>query len=968
MKKLILIVIIYYTSSLFSSYPGGELRAQISQDTTDSNVIVTGAVTGNGAYATLAEAFAAINSGPQTGANIIINFNQGTTEQLTAVLNHGTWASLRIEPVGNCIISGAIAPGSPLIDLNGADNVTIDGLNSEGSSLTISNTTVSSSANTSTIRFRNDATNNVITRCKILGSSTSAVGTVAGNILFGGAAISTGNDNNVVSYCDIGPAGSNLPSKGIYFSGTTTNPTLNNSENTVIGCNIYDYFSSLTSSSGVYIRNGSTAITVKQNKFYQTAPKVHTANSLHTAISVLNTSGNSYSIDSNIIGFIDTTGVGFYTISGASNDFKGIYLSVGTSTPTNVQGNVISSINHSTAGAGIDEASPCVMIHISNGLVHAGNIARNLIGNMSATDNIIYTSSNANTSGIIGIGNFGVSDFVCNKNLIGGITALNSGTGASNIYCIRVSTTPTVVFTCQANTIGGTVANSIHSITTSNLSIVRGITYGSSSGTITGNNIKNLTASGGIGINASASVIGINVNMSPATNHIVSQNTIHSLTNTNSSSAAVVTGIHSEGNVNATKLFENNFIHSLVINNNSSTMNGIETQSFGTASFQNNMIRLGINAAGNSVSHGAKVNGIKESNGANDFYFNSVYIGGFATSGSSNTSAFSSDVIVQTRNYENNIFFNARSYSGSTGKHYAAIVGGSQPDPEGLTMNYNVLFANGSGGILGHFSGADRTNLSAWQTATGQDNNSYEVDPHFENPTGSASTVDLHIDTTVATIIESRGIDIPSVLYDYDGETRSALTPTDIGADAGDFIPYHVLKIKMFIEGFYDASTNTQTPDTITVEERGNISPYPILLSIRKVVSENGVVFIDPGTTEQFWIVLKHRNSIETWSANPVFIIPNDTTEYDFTTSASQAYGNNMKQVDTAPMRFAIYSGDTNGDGVVDASDLLQIDNDAFNFITGYVDTDVNGDGVVDASDAVIADNNASNFITKITP
>lgn len=93
-----------------------------------------------------------------------------------------------------------------------------------------------------------------------------------------------------------------------------------------------------------------------------------------------------------------------------------------------------------------------------------------------------------------------------------------------------------------------------------------------------------------------------------------------------------------------------------------------------------------------------------------------------------------------------------------------------------------------------------------------------------------------------------------------------------------------------------------------------------------------------------------------------------DTIDYDFTSSASQAYGNNMIQVDASPVRFAIYSGDVNQDGTVDATDALAIDNDASNFLTGYVNSDVNGDEIVDASDALLVDNNASNFVSAVTP
>ena len=61
-------------------------------------------------------------------------------------------------------------------------------------------------------------------------------------------------------------------------------------------------------------------------------------------------------------------------------------------------------------------------------------------------------------------------------------------------------------------------------------------------------------------------------------------------------------------------------------------------------------------------------------------------------------------------------------------------------------------------------------------------------------------------------------------------------------------------------------------------------------------------------------------------------------------------------------------SGDVTQDGVVDGTDAALIDNDAFNFVTGYVVGDVNGDEIVDGSDAAVVDNNAASFVGKVTP
>lgn len=75
-----------------------------------------------------------------------------------------------------------------------------------------------------------------------------------------------------------------------------------------------------------------------------------------------------------------------------------------------------------------------------------------------------------------------------------------------------------------------------------------------------------------------------------------------------------------------------------------------------------------------------------------------------------------------------------------------------------------------------------------------------------------------------------------------------------------------------------------------------------------------------------------------------------------------------MKLIDASPVRFGIYSGDVNQDWVIDGTDAGLIDNDAFNFISGFVVTDLTGDYAVDASDAAIADNNAFAFIGVIVP
>lgn len=174
------------------------------------------------------------------------------------------------------------------------------------------------------------------------------------------------------------------------------------------------------------------------------------------------------------------------------------------------------------------------------------------------------------------------------------------------------------------------------------------------------------------------------------------------------------------------------------------------------------------------------------------------------------------------------------------------------------------------------------------------------------------------------------------------------------------------LNIKLIPQGFYNTSSQgLSMKDTVRCYIRESFSPYQILDSSRSVIDSvtfqgNFITFVTPGT---YYIVIKHRNSIETWSSSPVYI--KESISYDFTSSQSQAYGNNLILKGS---RWCIYGGDINQDGIIDAEDLGLIDNDVYNFTGGYIRTDLTGDNFTDISDYIIADNNAFNYVSAITP
>jgi len=151
--------------------------------------------------------------------------------------------------------------------------------------------------------------------------------------------------------------------------------------------------------------------------------------------------------------------------------------------------------------------------------------------------------------------------------------------------------------------------------------------------------------------------------------------------------------------------------------------------------------------------------------------------------------------------------------------------------------------------------------------------------------------------------------------------------------------------------------------DTLKVYLRNSTSPYAVADSAKVYFSNSGnsnPVFDNVNPSLSYYIQINHRNSIDTWSKSPVSLLYGSIL-YNFILAANKAFGDNLKNVYGC---YCLYSGDTNKDAIIDASDLSDIDNNLD--VTGYVKQDLNGDDYVDASDLNICDNNQS--VQSATP
>ncbi|BDQ02784.1 hypothetical protein [Ignavibacterium sp.] len=179
------------------------------------------------------------------------------------------------------------------------------------------------------------------------------------------------------------------------------------------------------------------------------------------------------------------------------------------------------------------------------------------------------------------------------------------------------------------------------------------------------------------------------------------------------------------------------------------------------------------------------------------------------------------------------------------------------------------------------------------------------------------------------------------------------------------FSKLKIAPLKLLIEGLFNGIK--MMPDTVVVQLRDNLSPYQLLDQTKLLVDSTGssiAEFDSMRIGRQFYIVIRHRNSIETWSKNPQ-VFNSGITAYDFTSDSTQAFGNNLV---FKAGKWCIYSGDVNQDDVIDSLDLNLVFTDNVMGAEGYIPTDLNGDGLTEIEDLVLVYLNARGMISTMKP
>ena len=809
-KILIFIAMLFLGAS--TTFAGG---SPISLTATGGTLI--------GNYTTLGAAFTAINAGTHTGA-ITIVFNTGTTELATASLDssgNGTgsnYTSIKISTVGNNIVAGAIV--GPLVTLNGADNVTIDGLFGGVQNLTFNNTGTGAA---STIKYINDASNNVIKNCIIKGAETSLT---SGVILFS-TGFNTGNDNNTISTCNID--GTGLSYSCLYSAGTTTTASTQNSNDTLKNCNIYDYFNStITSPVGAFLSSGNTDWVISGNSFYQTVARSTGSQGVHTGLQIFPSyTSDEHFVIGNYVGGSGPLCAGTMSYTASSTNVLGaIGFSIQTGGPTNlVQGNFAKNITVTYAST-LGSFGNAGYFGFIGGYNGTSTFNLNTVDNFNVTNSLgAALGSGIQVNGRVVTASTTVTPvFTVTNNTVQN-SSFNTGAAASAAqwYGIRLETSSGASLTGATTISNPTFIVTGNTITNLNTTLgatsnwVRGIgtlgTNGTSStaalwpkATIQNNNISNINCNSGLVSYSTLSAVGIQIAGSVNFNNTIDTFKVIGNTISNINATTTTDIANSAGGIqgtNSTGLIYGNRVYGITNSAPGTTATpiivGINWRAtFNTTSIYNNDIALGSGVTTNTSIFGVISNfGASRPIAVND---NSIYVTGSNPSGTRNsaclyrgnetfTAAISDSIYAN-----NNLLFTDRN-SGSGGSFSIASYGTGT-----WFTNTNALVAPSAGNIA--FWNAVGQSFNSYKAISSSDSNSvsavsgavsdYTVTPTVINPTdlfNSASyatngNLDIKTSNTASWLVNGKGMAIPTISTDFSGNARSTTVglPTDIGA------------------------------------------------------------------------------------------------------------------------------------------------------------------------------------------
>jgi hypothetical protein len=159
--------------------------------------------------------------------------------------------------------------------------------------------------------------------------------------------------------------------------------------------------------------------------------------------------------------------------------------------------------------------------------------------------------------------------------------------------------------------------------------------------------------------------------------------------------------------------------------------------------------------------------------------------------------------------------------------------------------------------------------------------------------------------------------------------------------------------LKVLVQGYYlenglmrsvaynqDDTQPTNEVETVTVKLHDSTG---VVETSTGMLHTNGTLSVEFSSQGDYFMSVRGKNSLQLFAPNE-FTFNGVDVDYDFTTQADN-------QVEVESGVFALYSGDINGDGVIDAADEALLSDAITASLYGVQVTDLNGDGNVDNVD-----------------
>ena len=616
-----------------------------------------------------------------------------------------------------------------MIEFNGTDYVTIDGRpGGTGTSYMLQfSYLIPLSAQTNLVSMYDDACSNTIRDCRLYGSVASLT---TGLISIGATSLTTGNDdntiytNNINGYEYLG-AGISSTQVTVNLIGTSGKPN----DRTIIRRNlIHDFtrYGVLQNATGA----GDNTV-IDSNSFYMSASSGIPASQTTSYYCISLNGGNGHSITNNYIGGTSQGANGGNSNQTITNPIiRGIYLNVGNTSVTNVQGNLIRKL--STSSQTVSSSGSLICLEVGAGRIDIGTTSANTISDCN------IGTRNGFLRGIFIVSNDTIK--IHNNSLT---SLLHLNTLSTGGVCWGMYTTGTGFLSIANNTFSNIKSSAKN--TDANFPGCLGI--------INDNNHVNVSITGN-------NFYDLGISSSPNTNTWVS---------------AIV--MNPSGGTGKGTISKNLF--SGFSNSSTGTGNGNKAIYINAGSYTivNNAIYVPVNLRNFVNQYGICIAAGAEN--TNNIYNNTIAISDSST-GAANCSAILKTGAGRVNLYNNLIF--TKRYS-VTGNNFAVEV----TDTNSFYSNYNFFSTENSS--LSHKWLTTSYNLSGYKSASRKDTNSY-YQQSSEIVLANFISPSCNIDNSYSYVwyAKGRGVSFltPSVSDDRLGDSRSTSLvtgPVDIGCD-----------------------------------------------------------------------------------------------------------------------------------------------------------------------------------------